>query len=354
MSPPVVIRPYRPPDDSSFRTLINACYGDKGVSEELFCHWHFGLKGAVQGMMLAEADEGVVGIQPMEIVPHRLAGRPILAGILTGVMVHPAWRRQGVFSRLVRACEERAWGEGASLVWTMPNDRSRPGFLKLGYREPGERGLLVWAPRPARILSTRLPGALAAVLGALAAPVIGRQLRDPGGLSVHEVSDFAEPAGAVAARAMTAWPGLVQERGPQWIEWRFGGPRAESYRRFLGLGTDEVLAAWAVTARETREGLSVGYLVDVMADDEAAFLSVCAGALDRLVADGVDLVMAVVAGRELRCRLRRLGFVPVPRWAAPKRFYTVYRVRPDAPPDMAAALAQFDTWYQTLADWDTI
>lgn len=355
MSEPVCVRPFvGASDNEAIPGLIAACYGEQGVGEERFRHWHFALPGAVQGMVVAEAGGELVGIQPMEVLPHRLAGRRVLAGMLTGVMVHPSWRRQGVFSRLVSACEVRAWEMGAELVWTMPNDRSLPGFLKAGYVDPGERRLLIWSPDPGRLLSRRLPAPLAAVAGWLARPLLGRQRIVDSRCGVQEIDCPGEAEATLAERFATTWPGLVQERSREWLTWRLGGLSPALYRSFLASDVHGQAGAWAVTALEPRDGYQAGYLLDLVSIDGVAGVAAGRAALDALAADGVDLVLTVVSTTFLGRLFRRIGFVQVPPRLAPKRFFTVYRPRPGSGATGLAALGHIDSWYQTLADWDNL
>ncbi|MGV8042538.1 MAG: GNAT family N-acetyltransferase [Thermoanaerobaculaceae bacterium] len=353
MSEGALIRPYRADDGGAVRSLIRACYGDGGVSQGSFRHWHFGNAEAVQGMVVAEVDGVVVGMQPMEVGPHRFADRRLLAGVLTGVMVHPEWRRRGLFSRLIDACEKRAWELGAELVWTMPNEQSLRGFAKLGYTDPGKRRLLAWSPRPERLLARTLPAALASVAGWLARPLVrGRSGRNPR-WQVEEVESLGASAAAVAASEFSRWPGLVQERSQAWLQWRFAGELGRCYRAFVASDGSGV-GAWAVTTIESRLGLVAGYLVDLAARDEGAATAVGRASLAALAESDVDIVMAVVSSRHLARRCRRIGLTAVPRWISPKRFHTVFRVRADAAPGIRSVLSTIEGWHLTLADWDNI
>jgi GNAT superfamily N-acetyltransferase len=354
MSGSVCIRQYQGHhDDVAIQALIRVCYGDLGVSWGQFRHWHFGLSSALQGMSVAETDGQLVGIQPMEVVAHRLAGRPLKAGVLTGAMVHPDWRRRGIFSRLLAGCEARAWELGAELVWTMPNNVSLLGFLKEGYRNPGERRLLLWSPQPRRLAAGRLPAPLVALVDPAARLFLARRpLTDPR-CKVQETGRPGELESEIAVVLSESWPGLLQERSLEWLAWRFGLQTGASYRSFVATDVAGQPAAWAVTTRGRRNGYHAGYLLDVVGVDDAAALAAGRAAVDALADQGVDLVLTVMGGRTLARLCRRLGFVQVPKLLAPKRFFTVFRPRPGESTQLSA-LDRIDAWYQTLADWDTV
>ncbi len=354
MSSAVRVRPYLgAEDDAPIRALIEACYGAAGVAAARFRHWHFGLSSSTQAMALAEADGTLVGVQPMEIVPHRLAGAPIRAAVLTGVMVHPAWRRQGIFSQLLARCEQQAWDLGAELIWSMPNGLSRPGFMKAGYLDPGERRLMVWSEDPRRVLERVLPAPVAGLAARLGRRVIGRRpVADPR-CSVRAIDGPGEMEAEIARGFANSWPGLVQERDREWLAWRFAPASSTSYRSFTAGDVAGRPAAWAVTTREQRAGYRAGYLLDIVSTDDAAGLAAGRAALDALAAES-DLVLTVVSSAGLARLCRSLGFVSVPPAVAPKRFYTVYRSRPGGAIEDRAAVARIGGWHQTLADWDNL
>jgi len=153
----LIIRSYRAEDAAGVRSVMAASYGPDATPGPIFDWWHFGCPVAASGFLVAEVSGRIVGLQPMELLPYEWAGRRLTGATLTGVVVHPEFRRRGLFSSLVQACEREAWRRGADFVTTMPNDRSRPGFLKLGYRDPGRRQLLV-LPLNGRKLAQRVVG----------------------------------------------------------------------------------------------------------------------------------------------------------------------------------------------------
>jgi GNAT superfamily N-acetyltransferase len=73
---------------------------------------------------------------------------------------HPAFQGQRIFSRLTLHAIEQLRAEGVDFIFNTPNDNSRPGYLKMGWREVGR---LPAAVRPsgaggvARMLRARVP-----------------------------------------------------------------------------------------------------------------------------------------------------------------------------------------------------
>jgi hypothetical protein len=50
---------------------------------------------------------------------------------------HPAFQGQGIFTRLTRAALDELRDDGVDFVFNTPNDKSRPGYLKMGWSEVG-------------------------------------------------------------------------------------------------------------------------------------------------------------------------------------------------------------------------
>lgn len=348
-----VIRPWRDGDQESALALIGACYGPDAAQKSRWMHWHFGLPGVKSGTMVAEAGDALIGMQPLELHRHRFRGRPMLAGVLTGVMVHPDWRRRGVFRRLILACESRAWELGAELLTTMPNELSRPGFIGLQWSDPGERRLLAWIARPDRVLSERWPAAVRRLAGPIARVVAGRSVEGARSIEVLPVASFDESVSRAVERHAAGFPGLVQERSVDWLKWRYDDGAPVRYGRLLAKRRGGEVCGLAVTARERREGREAGYVVDLVADSDDAARTLVGGCLERLRGEGAEVVLSAVSCRPLVRAMRGAGMVLVPGRIAPKRFYTVFRPRPGAEQTLRG-LERIESWYQTLGDWDNL
>jgi GNAT superfamily N-acetyltransferase len=73
---------------------------------------------------------------------------------------HPEFQGQRVFSRLTLHAIEQLRAEGVDFIFNTPNDKSRPGYLKMGWREVGRLPAAVRPSGPggvARMLRSRVP-----------------------------------------------------------------------------------------------------------------------------------------------------------------------------------------------------
>src|SRR5262245_37699869 len=87
---------------------VDPVAGDRIVGYRTFLRWEFEREGAVLRAVRA-----------------------------VDTATHPAYQGQGIFSRLTLHALDELRAEGVSAVFNTPNERSRPGYLKMGWREVG-------------------------------------------------------------------------------------------------------------------------------------------------------------------------------------------------------------------------
>jgi len=335
----LIIRSYRAEDAAGVRSVMAASYGPDA-----------------SGFLVAEVSGRIVGLQPMELLPYEWAGRRLTGATLTGVVVHPEFRRRGLFSSLVQACEREAWRRGADFVTTMPNDRSRPGFLKLGYRDPGRRQLLV-LPLNGRKLAQRVIRwpALAALLGFSLKPALywsHQWLRTPA-TPLEAIQQAPEDLEEVNEADRQLFPGLRLVRSRSWWDWRYtASPRC--YQMLRLRDAQDGTAGLVVTTMEQRNGFEVGYIMDWLARDAGGVPGLLAGALRQLKGAGAAIAAGVVSSKAQRQALSALGFWSIPGWAPLKRFFTVFRPGPTLDAALTERLGAIASWHQTLGDWDNL
>lgn len=348
-----VIRLFRPNDAPGVRAVLEATYGAKATPAATYNWWSLGFTGATSGFTVAEANEKIVGVQPMEIFPYTDGAKQLKGGVLTGVAVHPDFRRRGIFSALVRGCEAEAWRQGAAFVTSMPNERSQPGFVKMGYTDLGRRQLLVRPLRPCAMGGKALP-----VLGHLAGAAAGlgqsmaKRIPSAKGYSVREINSTDTELELLAQKHDELFPGLRMERNSGWWRWRFLESPLRQYR-ILEVRTPNAkpvgLAAYALDAREK---FKVCYLMDLLVAEEAAVPALVSCVCEKALADGADATAAVVSSQKLANLLSASGFWAMPDWLPIKKFYSVALFNPiQSTPQNWRTLTG---WYQTLADWDNL
>jgi GNAT superfamily N-acetyltransferase len=155
---------------------------------------------------------------------------------------HPDYQGRGIFSKLTRNALEELREDGVAFVFNTPNDQSRPGYLKMGWK-PVTRLPVYFRPR-----------SLAALLAVARArvPADKWSLPTDAGRSAPEVlSDHVAIERLV--RASDPHDGLRTRRSAEFLDWRYGfGPLA--YRVMLA---GERLADGFAVFRLRRRGPAV-------------------------------------------------------------------------------------------------
>jgi GNAT superfamily N-acetyltransferase len=351
-----VIRKFEERDFDAVMRLVRECYGETAEPPEWWRWRHFEFDGEATTMFLAVCGTKIVGMRPLTLFDYYVQGRPVKGGLFSAVMVHPDHRRKGLFSKMVNACIEEAWRRGASFVNTMPNDTSYLGFIKLGWKDPGLRRLLV---KPLDLGRLARKWVRPSWLGAILAighrgidRLVSSRLGEPETLA-QAVDHFDFTAEELSRQVGVRYKGLILHRPHSWLTWRYKSNPWNRYQRFEVRTHEGRLQGLAVTNQEVREDICVGYVVDLLGESSASRRLLIQGSLKSLRDQGAELAVSVVSTPELIRDFRSQGFLPVPHHISPKRFFTVYSLRADHVA-LFQEVGSIDRWYQTLGDWDGI
>jgi len=352
----IEIHEFQPEDFANVMTLVKICYGDAAPSPERWRWRHFEFDPQDSTMFVAKHDNKIVGLRPMALFDYFLDGQPLKGALFSAVMVHPSYRRLGIFSRLVKACMEEAWRRGAAFINTMPNDISYRGFIKLGWQDPGDRTLYV-RPINLKALARQKvhPAWLGIPLGFMTQGFVSLISPNPGKyrLSIAAVPELSLEAADLSRRIGVRFDGLILHRTHTWLTWRYKASPWNHYVRLEALSSDGRLKGYAVTNMNTQWGITTGYVVDILGETAEARQALIEASVEHLREQGAQICAAVMSPPELMADFRTQGFFHIPQRISPKKFHTVYQPHPDYTATFDS-VRSIDRWYQTLGDWDVI
>jgi GNAT superfamily N-acetyltransferase len=209
----VAIRPFVPTDEASVLELLGAALGGgpAGRRPPEFFRWkHLENPFGPSFMLVAEAEGRLIGLRAFMRWRFQAGQQTIQAVRAVDTATHPAYQGMGVFSRLTREALEALAGQ-VDLVFNTPNAASRPGYLKLGWRDVGRMPVAVRVRRPLRL---------------------ARGLRGTGDHIATRPAVGAEPASRVLERGDEVARLLAQlhvpedrlrtPRGLAYLRWRYG------------------------------------------------------------------------------------------------------------------------------------
>lgn len=303
-----VARRARPGDRGAILDLCRASLGwSPDDPDEAFFRWkHDENAFGESPTWVAEAPDGdLVGLRVFlrwEFVAGDGEVRTAVRAVDTAT--HPAWQGKGIFRALTLGAVDELRAEGVDMVFNTPNDKSMPGYLKMGWSEVGK------VPVAARLTSWRSVRRLrtartAADLWSL--PVsIGESATDA-------FADDAEVAALLDALdgSTVGSPAIRTRRSAAFLRWRY---RFEPlHYRVLRLGRD--LHDGVIVFRVRRRG---GAVEATIADVLAPARSRVRRGLHRIAADsGADYLLATATSTGVGPASRFLpaaGLGPVLTW----------------------------------------
>jgi GNAT superfamily N-acetyltransferase len=304
--PAIAVRPFAVGDEAAVLELLGVTLGGGplGRRPPEFFHWkHRENPFGSSFMLVAESEGRLVGLRAFMRWRFEGGGRSLAAVRAVDTATHPNFQGMGVFSRLTLAALEALTGQ-VDLVFNTPNGASRPGYLKLGWREVGRLPVAVRVRRP-----LRLARGLRAPSGRLpAGPAVAAEPAD-------RVLARTEPVEGLLAAARSDDGRLRTPRDLGYLRWRYGSGPLLGYRAV----TEEVggaLQGLAIFRVRPRGGAWESTVAEVLvpAGDR--------GTARRLLRHGaraaaVDhLTLHAPSGTAIAGAAAGAGFLPTPRGMA--------------------------------------
>jgi GNAT superfamily N-acetyltransferase len=188
-------------------------------------------------------DERIVGFRTFSRWRFERGGETVPAVRAVDTATHPDYQGRGIFTLLTRHALDELRDEGVAFVFNTPNDRSRPGYMKMGWQLV-ERLPVAATPRSplslARLARARTPA---------------DKWSTPTGAGVPVAELLADEQG-VADLLATARPDggrLSTQRTPAYLGWRYGFPPLH-YRAMVAPGG---VAAGVVIFRLRQRGAAL-------------------------------------------------------------------------------------------------
>lgn len=246
--------------------------------------------------LVATAPDGrIVAVRAFMRWEWQLGDQVVPAVRAVDTAVHPDWQGRGLFTRLTRQLLQRMADEPTQFVFNTPNDKSLPGYLKMGWQTVGKPWL--WA-RPGR-LRAALPRALRTK------PDSGQDLGSPTAIPSH-------PAVRELLGARACSPQLRTRQSLDFLSWRYGANPSAPYR--LHADGDGEHAAAAIARVGVRRGVTELLICELLVGRSLASARVAARLVrDLLLESGAAYALCATGSQPMRAlALLRTKFVPAP------------------------------------------
>ena len=252
----LLIREYRDADEAAVLALLGSTLGGGPAgtrSPELFRWKHVDNPSGRSLMLLAERDERVVGLRAFMRWRFIGGGEVIRAVRAVDTATHPDYQGRGIFRTLTLEALDRLRGD-ADLVFNTPNEKSLPGYLKMGWRTLGRLPVLVAPRHPIRVLRG-WRGGESRPTGPVEAPTAAEALADPDVSKL--LTDRREPR-------------LHTVRTPEYLRWRYAHAPLLDYRAVTERDGAGRLLAMAVFRVRARGGLREATVSELLVGDGGA------------------------------------------------------------------------------------
>ena len=192
------------------------------------------------------------------------SGEKIGAARAVDTATHPAFQRRGLFSQLTKQAVHDLQGEGTRLIFNTPNDKSLPGYLKMGWTLVDRRSIFLRPLRPLRMARRRFQ------------PVSARVAVNAAGYfadgAIEPWHGFVERYGSAVWEMVREWEsqrvacGWRTVRSEAYYSWRYGRHPNVSYYVYALRGADAAgapLLGFAVLRPNVRFGWQEVVLCDM-------------------------------------------------------------------------------------------
>lgn len=248
------------PDD--FDEILNVCSVSLGWSNSTFDRELFRWKHETNSfgrslIMVAESRGGLVAVRPFMRWRFAKQGETLSATRAVDTATRPEARGQGLFRTLTESGIEVLKDEGVDIIFNTPNEQSRPGYLKMGWREIGQIPVGVRLRSPfaiGNLRGARVPASKPSVSADFGLPV------DAG----LEVAKLASPSRGWSTDHDLASLRWRYAQGPieyRWIPGPLGSGIIARLRR-RGTATELLVATAIGESDKTARAAAVGSALD--------------------------------------------------------------------------------------------
>ncbi|MCC6457172.1 MAG: GNAT family N-acetyltransferase [Caldilineaceae bacterium] len=325
--------------------LLQQTLGNSGAvrKTEEFWQWkhHANPFGASYGLYAwDEATAQVAGLRVLMRWTFRATdGTLVQSARAVDTATHPDHQRRGLFSSLTRQAIAELTAQGTDCIFNTPNQKSLPGYLKMGWQVAARWPLYIKPLRPLRMAYRRLRPVATAAKTSFAMHF---------GAEVLPWDEFIEHFGEQAGEVLAAWErarqqvGLRTLRTVDYLTWRYGGHPHIHYGVYTHTDHRGKLQGFAILRPNVRFGWQETVLTEfcLAQPDRTAGLQLLRSLRHHLHS---DYLIAHFAHHTVEADLlRRSHFWPAPRQQI------IFTARPLQ--ETAAHLSHAGAWDLTLGD----
>jgi len=331
--------------------LIDTTYGDIEIKNPKYLNWQYDKNPQGKAVIVLCFDEEkkdfVIGQE--SIIPSELnLGKVcIKSSISLNSIVHPNYRRRGIFSKLVTALPDFALNEGIVSVYGVPNLNSHKVFLKEGWSEITKLPLLVRILTPSNYFNNG-PKIFLKPFDYFYKIKIKEHL----GIEQYTGNfiEFDHLTSKLPKRIIVS-----QNRNHKYLQWRYKNHPTRKYNTYL-IRKDSEIIGYIITRETKFKGKAIGVILDFVTNgerkNEKEFVNLIKFSLLELQNKGVPLAIATFQPSILEYKLLcKAGFFKVPEFMKPEPLPLIVKIF-DTNNKELKSIENYDNWFFTFGDYD--
>lgn len=209
----------------------------------------------------------IIGSRPVMPVELCIGFDKIKAGQPCDTMVHPHYRRQGIYSRMNKKTASFWQNQGIQFFYSFPNSMSLPGNLKYGGKKVYQIETLLHVNNASAVLTEKLGNQL---LGKVLGFFYNKLLKQTFDLDeklnqnyyVNIYDSFPEKLIEIDSLYNTERIELL--RSEKYLKWRFDQHPVNNYTYLLLNKEDELFGYAVISTFKYKQGLKFGRIVDYL------------------------------------------------------------------------------------------
>ena len=316
-----------------------------------FWKWEFMDGPSGKAFIYIAEDEGKLAGHFADL-PRRFSvdGKVRVGTLSLDLMVHPDYRRKGIFHEMGRYAAQRVKREKGLFMTAFPiRKETIAGLLKIGWERVGALPVLVYPLRFRGIVHRYLPFSLLSLLiGGLGRLFYSLLWRDRGkervrGIEVEEITELDHRVDRFWEKASVLYP-ILGVRDRAFLTWRYLKNPTRVYKLLRAIEKGEMVG-YLVLRKVNLLHFNSAVIVDLLALNEEAFVSLVEEGIEHSKKAGADLLGCMVPQKHPYYKqLRNLRFIP-----SPKAFlFMVYRLAKER------ILLDPEAWYVNWGDTDVL
>lgn len=136
----MIIREATEQDIPKIVQVLKASLGEQDLplSEKIWNYKHVNNPFGKSMILLAEENDQITGVRAFMRWKWQIGGQVFSAFRAVDTATHPEHQGKGVFKKLTLKAIELAKKERGNFIFNTPNEKSRPGYLKMGWEQVGK------------------------------------------------------------------------------------------------------------------------------------------------------------------------------------------------------------------------